>query len=163
VLLSTEVIQRLLAAVFAEIDPTVGGPEIVDVGFRKLAPDRYQFALTLSEPIEPASLDEDDSFALRALTVRGWRQPANNAVSARYRNDHAGGDYLVDGPAIYITVDNGDGFLADGGRYQLYVPDGGQPVVDAKLRQLRPRHLAWRFGLTKDPNTGDLAMQHVGA
>lgn len=161
VLMSTEVIQSLLATLFAEVDPAVGGPKITDIGFRKIGQDRFQFALSLTAAIEKSSLDEDDSFALRVLTANGWRQPGNNAVSARYR-DSAGGDYLVDGPAVYLTVDNSDSFLATGGRYQLYIPDNAQPVVDAELRQLRPRHLTWRFALATDVATGDLTMQPIG-
>jgi hypothetical protein len=162
VLLSTEVIQYLLGTLFSEIDPAVGGPEVVDITLRKLPRNRYQFALTLSSAIEPASLDEDDSFALRALTANGWQTPANNALSASYRRN-AGGEYHVDGPAIYVTVDNGAGFLTAGGRYQLYVPDGSQPVVDDQLRQLRPRHLTWRFALATDPKSGDLVLTVLGA
>ncbi|MEH2546700.1 hypothetical protein V1283_003345 [Bradyrhizobium sp. AZCC 2262] len=158
VLLSTEVIQYLLATLFAEIDPAVGGPEVLDISFRKLNGNRYQFVLTLSAPVEQGSLDKDDSFAIRRLTGNGWDEPANNAVDAFYR-EHAGGEYLVDGPAIYVVIDNAGGFLANGGRYQLYVPDKGQPVVDSKLRQLRPRHLAWRFGLSTNAQSGDLEMQ----
>lgn len=162
VLLSAAVIQYLLAQLFAEADPAIGGPEVVDMTLRKLPRNRYQFALTLSAPIEAASLDEDDSFNLRALTALGWRAPDNNAVSATYR-DGAGGEYRVDGPAIYVTVDNASGFLVEGGRYQLYAPDGGQPVVDAPLRQLRPRHLVYRFGLGTDPGSGELVMRPIGA
>lgn len=161
VLLSTETIQWLLAAVFAELDPAVGGPEVVGVTFRRIREALYQFTISLSAPIEKSSLDEDDSFALRKLGVNGWSAPDNNAMSAHY-GAAAVGDDQVDGPAIYITVDNTGGFLVDGGRYQLYAPDSGVPVVDAELRQLRPRRLTWRFGLATDPGSGALSMHPIG-
>ena len=157
VLLSTEVIQYLLAALYGAIDTDISGPEIADIAFRKLSANRYQFVLTLTAPIEAASLDADDSFNLRRLSSAGWRPPDSNTATATYATS-AGGDYNVEGPAIYVAVDNGAGFLTDGARYQLYIPSGGEPVVDAKLRQLRPRNLAWRFTLGTDAGSGDLIM-----
>ena len=87
----------------------------------------------------------------------GWDSPAANVISARY-SDHAEGRYIIDGPAIYINVRNGDGFLESGGRYHLYTPRQQPPIVDRYLRHLRPRDFAWRFGLETDPDSGDLAM-----
>jgi hypothetical protein len=84
VLLSTEVIQYLLAGLFAEVDPNIGGPEVADVEFRKLSGQRYQFILTLTGPIDPASLDQDDGFHLRRLQDDGWDPPGSNVVTARY-------------------------------------------------------------------------------
>lgn len=157
VLLSTEVIQHLLANIHADLDPDIGGPEIAAVSFRKLTDTTYQFALTLTHAIEPTSLDSDDSFGLRSLTDAGWRAPAANAIKAEY-SDTASGDFEIAGPAIYIEIDNAGGLLADGGRYHLTTPASADPVVDAQMRHLRPRHLNWRFTLVSDGDTGDLAM-----
>lgn len=161
VLLSTEVIQYLLGSLYAEVDPGIGGPEVVDVAFQKVGEGRYQFVLSLSDAIDPASLDKDDaSFNLRQLTSGGWEAPGSNVVSAVY-GDAQGGQFSVDGPAIYVTIENKSGFLADGGRYHLFSPRASDPVVDGALRHLRPRDFEWRFGLTVDPDSGDLVMGGV--
>jgi hypothetical protein len=155
VLLSTEVIQYLLAELFAEVDPDIGGPEIANIAFRKTGPERYQFSLTLTAEIDDASLDVDGSFDLRRLKDDGWDAPSSNTVSAKYATSMRG-DYDVDGPAIYLIVENSGRFLEPGGRYQLFIPPASEPVVDAQLRHLRPRNLAWRFGIERDPDSGDL-------
>lgn len=161
VLLSTEVIQYLLSSLYAEVDPGIGGPEVVDVGFEKISAKTYRFVLSLSAPINAASLDRDDaSFNLRQLTVDGWEMPGNNVISADY-SEIQDASFSVAGPAIYITVENKGDFLADGGRYHLFSPRDANPVVDDRLRHLRPRDLEWRFGLSVDPDTGDLVMGAV--
>ncbi len=76
VLLSTEVIQYLLAGIFAEVDPDIGGPEITSITFRKLDGQRHQFALHLSGKIDAKTLDDEASFGLRQLTKDGWLHPA---------------------------------------------------------------------------------------
>lgn len=157
VLLSTEVLQYLLAAVVADADLGTGGPEIQAIEFRKLAEHRYQFLLKLSAPIAPASLDVDSSFDLRRLSGRGWASPPSNAVTMAYkprREDPSD----VDGPTIYVDVDNSyEKFLKPGGRYQLFTPSDAEPVVDDLLRPLRPRQLMWRFGIQQGYG-GDLEM-----
>lgn len=60
-----------------------------------------------------------------------------------------------------MTIENKSAFLVDGGRYHLFSPRGSNPVVDAVLRHLRPRDFEWRFGLTVDPDSGDLVMGGV--
>lgn len=157
VLLSTEVIQYLLASLYAEIDPSIGGPEIVGIALRWRDEARYQLILSLSAPIEKSSLDESANFDLRRLNKTGWDRPENNVVTAEYA--YAMSDrHPVDGPAIYLDIDNSDGFLADGARYQLFTPRDADPVVDAQLRQLRPRDLQWRFRLAADKDSGDLVV-----
>ena len=161
VLLSTEVIQHLLGSLYAEIDPGIGGTEVVDVAFEKVNNSSYRFVLSLSASIDATSLDADDaSFNLRQLAGGGWELPASNVVSAEYSETQTA-KFSVEGPAIYVTVDNKSGFLVDGGRYHLFSPRETSPVVDAKLRHLRPRDLEWRFGLTVDADSGDLVMGAV--
>ena len=157
VLLSTEVIQYLLAGLFAEVDPNIGGPEVADVEFRKLSGQRYQFILTLTGEIDASSLDQDDGFHLRRLQEDGWDPPGSNVVNAKY-SDHAEGNYIVDGPALYVNVKNDNGFLAPGNRYHLFTPRDHPPIVDPHLRHLRPRDFTWRFGIEQDPDGGDLVM-----
>ena len=155
VLLSTEVIQYLLASLYAEIDPSIGGPEIIDIALRRRGEAHYQLILSLSTAIDKASLDESASFDLRRLNKSGWDRPENNVVSAEYASVMSD-RYPVDGPAIYLDIDNADAFLADGARYQLFTPREADPVVDTLLRQLRPRDLQWRFKLAADKDSGDL-------
>jgi hypothetical protein len=160
VLLSTEVIQYLLASLYAEIDPSIGGPEIIQIALRRLDEARYQLMLSLSAPIDRASLDESANFDLRRLNKTGWDRPENNVVSAEY-HEKMTDRYPIEGPAIYLTIDNSDGFLAADARYQLFTPRDADPVVDAQLRQLRPRDLAWRFRLCTDADSGDLVAHPI--
>ncbi|ATY30907.1 hypothetical protein [Sphingomonas psychrotolerans] len=160
VLLSTEVIQYLLASLYAEIDPSIGGPEIIQIALRRLDEARYQVMLSLSAPIDRASLDESANFDLRRLNKTGWDRPENNVVSAEYHQKMTD-RYPIDGPAIYLTIDNSDGFLAADARYQLFTPRDADPVVDPQLRQLRPRDLAWRFRLCTDADSGDLVAHPI--
>ena len=158
VLLSTETIQYLLSALYAEVDPAPGGPEIADISLRRLKGDNYQFVISLTAAINPASLDKDDnSFNLRHLAKDGWELPGSNVVSAEY-SAIKNAKYNVDGPAVYVTLDNQGGFLAAGERYQLFTPRETHPVVDPELRRLRPRDLEWRFTLETDPDSGDLVL-----
>jgi hypothetical protein len=159
VLLSTEVIQYLLAGVFAEVDPDIGGPEITAITFRKLDDQRHQFALHLSAGIEAKTLDEEASFGLRRLTKDGWQAPAGEAVKASY-SEKIAGEANFEGPTIYIAV--ADAFLAKDARYQLFAREAADPVVDPLLRRLRPRHLSWRFCLTQENAGDDLTMQPLG-
>ena len=159
VLLSTEVIQYLLAGIFAEVDPDIGGPEISSITFRKLDDQRYQFALHLSGKIDVKTLDEETSFGLRRLTKDGWQHPAGEAVKATY-SEKIAGEANYEGPTIYIAV--GNAFLARGDSYQLFAHDGADPVVDPLLRRLRPRHLSWRFCLKRDNAGDDLSMHPLG-
>lgn len=146
VLLSTEVLQYLVASLAAEVEPGLGGPALRKIHFRHTGEQRYQFVLELTAPIEAASLDVDSSFNLRRLARGGWSNPSSNAVTMVYKPGRAAPEDL-DAPAIYITIDNKecDGFLRPGGRYQLYTPPDAEPVVDDILRPLRPRQLQWRF------------------
>jgi hypothetical protein len=159
VLLSTEVIQYLLAGIFAEVDPDIGGPEVTSITFRKLDEQRYQFALHLSGKIDPKTLDDEQDFGLRRLTKDGWQHPAGEAVKATY-SEQIAGDANYEGPTIYIAVANA--FLARGGRYQLFASEGVDPVVDALLRRLRPRHFSWRFCLKQENAGDDLTMHPLG-
>lgn len=162
VLLSTEVLQYLLARLVEDADLDIGGPEIAAIEFRRIAEERYQFLLKLTHPIDPASLDVDSSFNLRRLTHGGWTAPASNAVTLVYKPERVVASD-VDGPTVYIEVDNArGGFLQDGGRYQLYTPADAEPVVDEDLRPLRPRRLMWRFGIGTD-DAGELAMSTLAA
>ncbi|SNR51262.1 hypothetical protein EYF88_10885 [Paracoccus sediminis] len=159
VLLSTEVIQYLLAGILAEVDPDIGGPEITSITFRRLDGQRHQFALHLSSRIDAKTLDDEASFGLRQLTRDGWIHPAGEAVKASY-SEKILGEANLDGPAIYIAV--ASAFLAAGGRYHLFAHENADPVVDPLLRRLRPRHLSWRFCLGQD-NAGDgLTMHPLG-
>lgn len=161
VLLSTEVIQYLLGSLYAEVDPSIGGPEVADVAFEKVGEASYRFVLSLTAPIDAASLDRDDAnFTVRRLTGDGWELPGNNVVSADY-SDKQTAKFSVEGPAIYVNVDNKGDFLADGGRYHLFSPRDANPVVDARLRHMQPRDFEWRFGLKTDPDSGALTMGAV--
>jgi len=157
VLLSTEVLQYLVAGLVAEVEPGTGGPEIRSITLRRTGEKHYQFVIALTKEIEAASLDEDSSFNLRQMTRNGWAAPASRVVTMHYRARRIDPEDL-DGPAIYLDVDNDSGeFLKPGGRYQLYTPAGAEPVVDALLRPLRPRQLLWRFGLERN-DQGELAL-----
>ena len=157
VLLSTEVIQRLLADVISQLDPEIGAPSIIGVEFRRIAPTRYQMILILSDPIDPNSFEADDSFGLRKLAATGWTTPGVNALRTEYA-EAADADHPIDGPALYVSIDNAKNYLVEGERYQLFVNPLIHPVVDANLQQLQPRHFAWRFTLATDPATGDLTI-----
>lgn len=159
VLLSTEVIQYLLAGLYAEVDPDIGGPDITAITFRKLDEERYQFALHLSGKIEAKTLDAEDSFALRRLTKDGWQYPAGEAIKASY-SEKIAGDANFEGPVIYIAVSNA--FLAKDGRYQLFARDTADPIVDPLLRRLRPRNFSWRFCLKREAAGDDLTMHPMG-
>jgi hypothetical protein len=162
VLLSTEVIQYLLARLAEDADLNIGGPEIAAIRFRKLRGERYQFLLELTGPIDDDSLDVDSSFDLRQLTDTGWTAPASNAISMVYKPERVDPSDR-DGPTIYIDVDNTRGhFLVTGGRYQLFTPAEALPVVDEELRPLRPRRLMWRFRIETGED-GDLVMTPLGA
>lgn len=162
VLLSTQVLQYLLAGLWAEVDPGLGGPEIRAVHFRAKDAQAWQFVLELTAAIEGASVDEDSSFALRRLAATGWDEPASRVVTAFYKPGRTDPSDF-DGPAIYVDVRNeqGNAFLVDGGLYQLYAPADVDPVVDALLRPLRPRQLLWRFRMAKDEQ-GALQMRPLG-
>lgn len=159
VLLSTEVIQYLLAGIFAEVDPDIGGPEITSITFRKLDEERHQFALHLSGKIDPKTLDDEASFGLRRLAKDGWQHPAGEAVKASY-SEKIAGEANFAGPTIYIAV--ASSFLAKGDRCQLFAQDGADPVVDSLLRRLRPRHFSWRFCLKQENAGDDLTMHPMG-
>lgn len=159
VLLSTEVIQHLLAGLVAEVGPDMGGPEITAITFRRLDAQRHQFALHLSGRIDPKTLDDEASFGLRQLTKDGWLHPAGEAVKASY-SEKILGEANLDGPAIYIAV--ASAFLAAGNRYQLFAREDADPVVDPLLRRLRPRHLSWRFCLGQENAGDDLTMHPLG-
>lgn len=158
VLLSTETIQYLLGALYADVDPGVGGPEIADIALHHLGKKQYQFVISLTASIDRRSLDGDDnSFNLRRLGENGWERPGGNAISVDYAEVRST-RYSVDGPAIYVNVDNEGGFLVAGDRYHLFTPRETDPVVDAELRRLRPRDLEWRFILATDPESGNLVL-----
>jgi len=162
VLLSTEVLQYLVASLAAEVEPGLGGPSLRQIHFRHLGDHRYQFVLELTAPVAAASLDVDSSFNFRQLARGGWSPPASNAVTMAYKPGREEPEDF-DAPAIYITVDNDcGGFLRPGGRYQLYTPAGADPVVDELLRPLRPRQLLWRFGIERGEG-GELVMQPLAA
>lgn len=162
VLLSTEVLQHLVAGLAAEVEPGLGGPALRRIHFRHVGEQRYQFVLELTAPVAEASVDVDSSFDLRQLARGGWSHPASNALSTVYKPKRQEPQDL-DAPAIYITVDNDCGaFLRPGGRYQLYTPAGADPVVDELLRPLRPRQLMWRFAIERGEG-GDLVMKPLAA
>ncbi|MBJ3764448.1 hypothetical protein ILP92_17060 [Maribius pontilimi] len=161
VLLSTEVIQYLLGGLIDEVGPGMAGPRVGGIGMRLLPDGRYQIALGLTAQIEPTSLEPEASFQIRAMSATGWQVPAANAMVATYGTAIAG-DHHLEGPTIYLAFNNANGFLAEGGRYELFATEEVAPIVDDKLRRLRPRHLSWRFGLTTDPGTGALQMQPLG-
>jgi hypothetical protein len=167
VLLSTEAIQYLLAGLFAEVDPNIGGPEISSVTFRQIGDTIYQFALALTACVDDASLDDDEpNFALRRLTSKGWQGPGSQAISVTYAEAiNSARDQTIAGPAIYITVDESREapFLVAGARYQLFTPRAADPVVDHNLRGLRPRDFIWRFGLAKDSGSGGLVATSLPA
>jgi hypothetical protein len=160
VLLSTEVIQHLLGSLYGEIDPDIGGPEVSNIEMRHVDGDTYQIMISLTAPIQAASLDEETSLTLRRLTTTGWSPPANNVLVARY-GDTMTDDTPIVGPAIYLNIDNSGGFLADGGKYHLYAPPESHPIVDADLRHLRPRHMILRFGIEPDADDGTLTMHRL--
>lgn len=158
VLLPTETIQYLLGLLYSEVDPAAGGPEIASITLRRLSKERYQLVLALTAPIDSRSLDRDDkSFNIRRLGKDGWELPGGNAVITEY-SEISNTKYSVDGPAIYVTIDNEGKFFAAGGRYQLFTPRETDPVVDSKLNRLRPRDLEWRFFLRTAPDSGDLVL-----
>ncbi len=161
ILLSSEVIQYLLAGMFAEIGADLGGPEIYLISFRAFSGNRYQFALRLSAAIDPETLDPEANFGLRKLTETGWDHPAGAALEASY-SEVIAGEAIYKGPTIYLTFRNEGGFLEEGGKYQLYAKEDADPVVDGLLRRLRPRHLSWRFCLHREAPGDDLSMQPLG-
>ncbi|HSW23700.1 MAG TPA: hypothetical protein VLJ62_13095 [Burkholderiaceae bacterium] len=172
VLLSTEVLQYLVCGLVADADLSLGGPSIRRIWMRKRGDGRYQIVMDLSACIAAESLDVDSSFQLRRLAHRGWAEPASNAVTMAYKPARTDPED-VDGPAIYINIDSdpdpdpdpdhdGGRFLKPGGRYLLSSAAHAPPVVDEALRVLRPRQLAWRFGIERDA-TGDLAMIALAA
>ncbi len=156
VLLSTEVIQYLLANLFAEVDPAMGGPEVARVAFRRLDESHYQFVLPLTAPLVQASVDRD-SFNVRRLRGTGWDTPEGDALKTEYSEVVRGERFNIDGPAIYVTVNNAEGFLAAGKGYHLFALRDANPPVDDRLRMLRPRGFTWRFGLETDDD-GELVM-----
>lgn len=159
VLLSTEVIQYLLASLYGEVAPDIGGPEISKVEMRHVEGEKYQIMMSLTSPIEAASLDSEASLKLRRLTDTGWRTPASNVVTTQYAETMSS-DTPVEGPAIYLNIDNATAFLADGGKYHLFAPPENDPIVDDCMRHLRPRQLIWRFKTT-DSGDGTLSMQRL--
>ena len=158
-LLSTEVIQYLLAGLYDEVGPDIGGPEITAIDFEKTGDKTYRFALSLSSEIEEKSLDDDANFGLRKFTANGWAAPADGSAKAEYS---ATGDAAFGGPVIWIKFDNQNDFLEDGARYQLFAKEDANPVVDFLLRRLRPRHLSYRFGLSVPSGGGDLTLHELG-
>ncbi|MBK4216486.1 hypothetical protein JJJ17_11165 [Paracoccus caeni] len=161
VLLSAEVIQHLLAAVMAGTDPDIGGPQITGILFRRLDAERYQFILPLSARIDASTLDAEGDFGLRRLTSNGWQNPAGAALTASY-SETVSGDANQDGPAIYLVIKAGDGFIEKDGKYQLFAIDNPDPVVDSLLRRLQPRTFSWRFTLTEENLGDDLTMHPLG-
>jgi hypothetical protein len=156
VLLSTEVIQYLLANLFAEVDPGMGGPEIARVEFRRLSASQYQFVLPLTAPLDRSSVDRD-SLNLRRLRNKGWDTPEGDVTTTEYRDAIHGERYNIDGPALYVTINNDENFLEADKRYHLFVPRDAHPMVDRRLRLLRPRDFTWRFSLEED-DEGSLVM-----
>lgn len=161
VLLSTEVIQYLLARIFSDLDTVVGAPAIIDVRWRKKEDAIYQIILMLDKEIDAESIDADDSFRLRMMADAGWDEPAANAVKSAYfpsdPNPELPDEVLT--PAIYVTINDSGGFLEAGDRYHLYMGSTLGPVVDSELRSLRPRDFVWRFQLLQNGMSGDLEMQ----
>jgi hypothetical protein len=167
VLLSTEVIQHLLANLYADFDADLGGPKIIEVRWKKL-PDykylKYQMILVLSGPVVRKTIEESSSFNFRRLSRNGgWAEAPSGAVTSEYF-DKCPTEDNIDSPAIYVTIDDtpdkgDDYFLKAGRRYQLYInPALPHPIADWQLRPLRPRQFAWRFALKKDPDKDDLEM-----
>jgi hypothetical protein len=107
-LLSAEVIQHLLAHLYAAVDPDIGGPGIASVSFRRLDAKHDRLALGLKGQIDADSLDPDDCLGLRRLVPGGWDHPPAHAVRADY-SAVATGDFLIAGPAIYLTLATADG------------------------------------------------------
>lgn len=157
VLLSTEVIQHLLAHLYADFDVDLGGPKIIEVRWKKLPDDKYQMILILSGPVVRKTIEGSSSFNLRKLSRTGWDLPGSGAVETEYA-DKSSPHHEIDGPAIYVTIDNDKNFLEAKSRYQLYVDPMLPPIVDWQMRPLRPRQFSHRFQLEQDPATGDLLM-----
>ncbi len=156
-LLSTEVIQLLLANLYVDLDVDIGAPSIVEVRWEKddTAPgDTYRMILMLSGEINKQTVEQNDILKFRKLIDDvGWDPPPPNAMSATY-----GVDQDVPGPAIYVSIKQAANFLEDGALYQLYVDSTMDPIVDSELRQLRPHDFTWRFRLVDD-GTGEFLME----
>jgi hypothetical protein len=151
VLLSTEVIQYLLARLYADREVDVGGPAVIDVLWEKVDEYSYRMVLLLDNSVESSTIDRGDSFGLRKLVSTGWDPPGSGAVVSEYAVGRPE-------PAIYVTIDNSEGYLKAGERYHLYANQNIDPIVDSELRRLRPHDFIWRFRLGQS-DSGDLVMQ----
>lgn len=153
VLLSTEVIQYLLAHLYADTKVDIGAPRIIEVQWKRFSPTNYQMGLILSDSLDETTMDPDDAFRLRRLDTTGWSGPGSHALASEYVPDHE----ATGQPAIHIRINNSQGFLRVGSRYQLYVNRELEPIVDSQIRQLVPHDFVWRFSLKEDQN-GHLGM-----
>lgn len=142
VLLSTQVIQYLLAEVYNERDLHVGAPTITDVLWEAVSAEEYRMVLLLSGDLDEESVDRD-SFGMRKLHAGGWDLPGTDAVRTDY-------EVRADGPALVVSIEDPEdvGFLEAGSRYHLYANLALNPVADERLRPLRPHAFVWRFGLS---------------
>jgi len=152
ILLSTEVIQYLVAHLYADAKVDIGAPKITEVQWRR-ANQNYQLSLVLSGPLDHRTMDPDDAFRLRRLDESGWTVPGSYGLSSDYVPDHAG----TGQPAIHVRINNSQGFLREKSRYQLYVNRELEPIVDSEIRQLVPHDFVWRFSLKRD-ESGYLGM-----
>jgi hypothetical protein len=151
ILLSTAVLQHLLLAHLAVappddvIDPS-DGPEITDVTLERVDATHYRFRLSLSGTLVGATV-QPDHFRLVRLTSVGWDAPAASALSSEY----------VDGtePRIEVTVRNDPVFLEAGGLFRLSLSEeeSEDPIVDDRMRRLRPARFAKDFALEDDGGT----------
>ena len=159
ILLSTEVIQHLLGKLYSEVAPDIGGPEISNIEMRHVDGDAYQIMISLTAQVEASSLDGEMALKLRRLTETGWRAPAANVMTASYAETMTA-NTPIEGPAIYLNIDNATGFLEDGGKYHLFAPPEADPIVDACMRHLQPRHLIHRFTIVA-ADDGSLSKQRL--
>lgn len=152
-LLSTSALQYLLLELIVAVNRLHGdglGPEIIDVRLERLSADdsTYQFRIPLSSTIMATTVDDDLFRLVRLDPGTGWDEPGASAVHTTYED--------VPSPALLVRVNNSAAFLDEAFLYRLSVVPPEDPVVDGRLRPLRPANFSFSFGLDRDPANGAL-------
>ncbi len=113
-----------------------GGPEIIELRFTPGTSDRIDLALS-APVVEATALAA--TYQLRRLDpAAGWQAPSG-AVAVTY---------AASPPMISVSVDSG--FFVDDGLYRLTVVEtAAEPIVDDRLRPLRPLRPSYHFRIVE--------------
>lgn len=150
-LAETALLQDLLArqmAASAQAGGVVLGPEIIALHLvREGTTDVYWLELELSRPVIEETVPKK-AFTLTQLSTSGTPGWTAITVETHYAPP-SGGKHA----RIRVKLDNSAGVLADQGLYRLAIDPAkvplATPIIDDKMRPLRPLQPTFHFGIEK--------------